>query len=254
MPAPSGWSSTGAIASRQPCCASPPVPGARGPWRTRPPPASSAPASHAAGGAPRAVELADQRGVAEPLEDDEEPARGVRGAVVQERAVAHRPAHLGEARLRHRPVLVQDLAGLRVDLGIVAGGLQRRERAQRGARDLRRRGEHLQRGDQRVAAEEGVEAAGIARLLRRERGVRPALRPRAAARAPSCEPHQRRLPRPERAARRRPPRRRARGPSPTAIAPSIPAISIGRAGEVEPDGEASPRRKAQPPAGAASSA
>ena len=53
--------------------------------------------------------------------------------------------------------------------------LQRRERAQRRARDVGPRGQHLQRGDQRVAPEQRVVAARVALRHRRRRGVDPAL-------------------------------------------------------------------------------
>ena len=91
------------------------------------------------------LQLGGERRVAERREHDEEPARRVRGAVVEQRAVAHGPAVLGEPRPGHGPVLVRDLARLLVGLGIVDTALARRERAQRRARHLRRRRQDLQR-------------------------------------------------------------------------------------------------------------
>src|SRR5213078_1022918 len=64
---------------------------------------------------------------------------------------------------------------LLVPLGVVARALQRCERAQRRAGDVRPLRQHLQRGDQRVAPEQGVEAPRVALLDRRGGRVRPPL-------------------------------------------------------------------------------
>ena len=72
-------------------------------------------------------------------------------------------------------VLVEDLARLLVGLRVVALPLERRERAQRGARDVGARGQHLQRGDQGVAPEQRVVAARVALRHRRRRRVDPAV-------------------------------------------------------------------------------
>ncbi len=72
-------------------------------------------------------------------------------------------------------VLVDDLAGLLVGLGVLASALEACVDAQGRPRHVRPHGQKLQRGDQRVAPEQGVEAARIARLDRRRAGVGPAL-------------------------------------------------------------------------------
>ncbi len=55
------------------------------------------------------------------------------------------------------PDLVDDLARLGVDLGVVLGRLQLRQRLERGVRQLRAEEQRLQAGDDRVAAEHGHE-------------------------------------------------------------------------------------------------
>ena len=81
--------------------------------------------------------------------EHDEQRRRIDAAVIEaERDFAER-RHLAAAHL------VQDLAGLRVRGGIVGGGLERGEPAQHAARDAGIEPEHLQRGDQSVAAERG---------------------------------------------------------------------------------------------------
>jgi hypothetical protein len=72
-------------------------------------------------------------------------------------------------------VLVHDLPRLLVGLGVVALTLERGQRAQRRAGDPRPVAQELERRDQRVAAEQGVVAARVARLDGRAARVRPAL-------------------------------------------------------------------------------
>ena len=124
---------------------------------------------------PRRLELGRERGVTGRGQHDEEPRRGVGRAVVGERA--RRPASPppraapGASSRNSWPIL----PGASSVPGVVAPPLPGGEGAQRGGRDVRPRGQHLQRGDQRVAAEQRVEAPGIAWLDRRRRRVRPAL-------------------------------------------------------------------------------
>ncbi len=121
-------------------------------------------------------QLGLQVGVAGGGEQDQEPGGGVRRAVVAQGAVPHRPAHIDQPLRRHRTPFVQDLAGFLVDLRIGGAALPGGQRPQRRARDVGSGLQQLQREDQRVASEEGMEAAGIAGLHRQRRGVRPALR------------------------------------------------------------------------------
>ena len=129
------------------------------------------------------LQLADERVVARPApdlgEEHEEERRGVDRAVVDR-----------EPRLRGlaAPQLVEDLAGLGVDRRVVLGRLEGGEGAQRGRRELRSEQHRLERGDQRVATEEGHEPrhAGRGQLVRplrplqaerREVGERPLVAP-----------------------------------------------------------------------------
>jgi hypothetical protein len=70
---------------------------------------------------------------------------------------------------------VANLSRLLLRPGILIAPLPRGKRPQRRARHLRARGQQLERGDQRVTAEEGVKAAGIFRGDGQRGGIRPAL-------------------------------------------------------------------------------
>ena len=111
---------------------------------------------------------------AEPRRHDQVPRGRVGGAVVVERAVVG-PADLQEPLGGAVAELVADLAGLLERAGVLARALPRRQPRERRASDLGPRGQQLQRGDQRVAPEQRVEAPGVALLDRRGRRVRPAL-------------------------------------------------------------------------------
>ena len=92
----------------------------------------------AGGGAPRRLELAasaaSSSAASTTRNHDVESAR----AVVQEDAVAHGPARLGEPRLGLGAVLVQDLARLGVRLRVRRGRLQGGQRPERRPRHLGR--------------------------------------------------------------------------------------------------------------------
>ena len=94
------------------------------------------------------AQLLDERGVVRPPPDlgeqDEEQRRRVDGAVVAVEPVRRRLA---------APHLVDDLARLGVPGRVVRGRLQRRQLAERAARELRPEQQRLQRRDQRVAPE-----------------------------------------------------------------------------------------------------
>ena len=164
----------GSRPSRQPCWASPPG-YRRGPQRTSPPPSSRARSSQPPAAVDRRGQLGLQRGVPGRGEQGQEPGGGVRGAVVAQRAVAHRPARLDQPARRDRAPLVQDPPRLLVDLRVVGSALPGGQRPQRRRRDVRAARQQLQREDQRVAAEQGVEAARVAGLDRQRRRVGPAL-------------------------------------------------------------------------------
>ena len=163
----------GSIASRQPCWESAPqVPAAQ---RTKPPPRSSAPSSHspAARHAPASSSASARSPSA--ASSDEEPRRRVgrcRSRRTGPRAASPTPRSTsGGASRNSWPIL----PGSSSVPGCSSRPCSARQRAQRRARDVRALGQHLQRADQRVAPEQRVEAARVARLDRRRRGVRPAL-------------------------------------------------------------------------------
>ena len=149
----------------------------------RRPPGTSRPVAHEPAAVERArcssharppasgLELGRQAVVAERGEQHEEPRRRVGGAVVAN--APSRTASRASCPAGACAVLVADLARL-----LLASGSRARpargERAQRRARDVGPRGQHLQRGDQRVAAEQRVVAPGVA-------GLRPAVSRRRAS-------------------------------------------------------------------------
>ncbi len=113
-------------------------------------------------------QLRDGRVVAGPLGveagEHDEQRRRIDAAVIEAEGDFAQRRHLAAAHL------VQDLARLRVRLRIVALGLQRRQSAQHAVRHAGIEPEHLQRGDQTVAAERrripGDAGVGIAALRR----------------------------------------------------------------------------------------
>ena len=117
---------------------------------------------------PQAV---DQPAVAGPVvrggEQDQPQRRGVDRAVVRAERQLAGACHLAG------PQLVQDLAGLGVALRVLVGGLERGEDLERLDRDLRPHAQRLERGDQRVAAEQrreprhagGQVSLGLARAV-----------------------------------------------------------------------------------------
>ena len=109
------------------------------------------------------------------VEQHEEPRGRVGGAEVAQRAVAHRPAQLDQPVGGDRPVLVQDPARLLLGLRVLVPALPGGERAQGGGRHLGLVREHLESGDQGVAAEQGVEPAGVGGVDRRGGGVHPSV-------------------------------------------------------------------------------
>ena len=138
-------------------------------------------------------------------EQDEEERRRV------DRAVVAREPELGRAALAH---LVDDLPGLRVDRRVVGLGLELGELLERADRDLGAEQERLERGDLRVAPEDGHEprhSRGEQRppVLARPHAQRARGR-RSSGRTPAaCSPSRR-----GRAARAASTRRRRRGASP----------------------------------------
>ena len=113
------------------------------------------------GGGDARPEGGDEVAVAGPLvvgrrQHDEERRRVVRAVVAPERNLAQR-RHFARARL------VQDLAGLCVALGIVVGRLRRGQIGEHAPRQLRRRPQALERGDDPIAAKRRAEPrhAGI---------------------------------------------------------------------------------------------
>ena len=193
------WSSAGDRVDRvAPALLGERAPGAAA-QRTKPPPRSSAPSSHAPA-ARHAPQLVRERAIAGRGEQHEEPRGRVRGAVVGERALG-RPARLHEPLGRPSRNSWPILPGSSSVPGCSSRPCQARERAQRRARHVGALREHLQRADQRVTPEQRVEAAWVARLDRRRRGVRPALLREQLVEPGRSRAARRRRPRPARAQR-----------------------------------------------------